>query len=167
MFGKARATVVFSAKVTRVFGNRISGFGTFSGNNPVRHQQQAGFTLLEVLIAGLILFTAIALVSLAYRTGLQSERSAVNRVFKTMAARYIEQNVAEQLRLQPQRESGEGQWGRWQYEWRVTDRYSKWSKAGFDIETNTVVQVGRPLELLDVLIDVEGEAYVFTYLSWQ
>lgn len=133
-------------------------------NRPV---YQAGFTLLEVLIAGLILFTAIALVSLAYRTGLQSERSAENRVFKTMAARYIEQDVAEQLRVQPQRTSGEGRWGRWQYEWRVTQRHSKWSKAGFDIETNTVVQVGRPLELLDVLIDVEGEEYAFSYLSWQ
>ena len=47
--------------------------------------------------------------------------------------------------------------GRWQYEWRVENRYSKWSKAGFDIETNMVIQVGRPLELLDVLIDIEGE----------
>ena len=148
-----------SAQVTRHNGKTL--------NAPSQLVQQTGFTLLEVLIAGLILFTAIALVSLAYRTGLQSERSAENRVFKTMAARYIEQNVAEQLRVQPQLTNGEGQWGRWQYEWRVTQRHSKWSKAGFDIETNTVIQVGRPLELLDVLIDVEGEEYAFSHLSWQ
>lgn len=132
-----------------------------------RHTEQSGFTLLEVLIAGLILFTAIALVSLAYRTGLQSERSAENRVFKTMAARYIEQNVSEQLRLQPTRESGEGRWGRWQYQWRVTERHVKWSKSGFDFETKTMVQFGRQLQLLDVLVDIEGEAYGFSYLSWQ
>lgn len=130
-------------------------------------KRQRGFTLLEVLIAGLILFTAIALVSLAYRTGLQSERSAEKRLFKTMAAKYIEQSVIEQLRLQPQKDNGEGQWGQWQYEWRVENRYSKWSKAGFDIETNMVVQVGRPLELLEVTVDIEGEEHVFSHLSWQ
>mgnify|MGYP005707633269 CR=1 FL=1 len=128
---------------------------------------QNGFTLLEVLVASLILFMAIALVSLTYRTGLNAERAAEKKVFKSVVVRFIQQAIVEELRVRPGRNSGDGQWGELSYQWEVKKESGKWSKSGFDIETNTQVEMGRQLELKDINIDVEGEIYEFTHLSWK
>lgn len=129
--------------------------------------RQSGFTLIEVLVASLILFMAIALVSLAYRTGLNAERAAEKRVLKAVAMEFIKQTVVEELRIRPNASSGDGEWGEFSYNWKVNKRYEKWSKAGFDYETGSRQEFGRKLELLDVNIELEGEEYAFTYLSWQ
>lgn len=130
-------------------------------------RRQSGFTLLEVLVASLILFLAIALVSLAYRTGLNAERAAENRVFKTAVLRFIQQAIAEELRIRPELSAGGGVWGEFSYNWKVANRHNKWSKAGFDIESNSFVEIGRPLHLNDISIEIDGEGYAFTHLSWK
>ncbi len=130
-------------------------------------RRQSGFTLLEVLVASLILFMAIALVSLSYRTGLNAERAAESRVFKTAVLRFIQQAVAEELRVRPNLSTGTGTWGEFSYNWVVVNRFEKWSKAGFDIESNGYVEIGRPLHLTDINIDIDGEGYAFTHFSWK
>ncbi|UAA39652.1 prepilin-type N-terminal cleavage/methylation domain-containing protein [Paraneptunicella aestuarii] len=128
---------------------------------------QKGFTLLEVLVASLLLFMAIALVSLAYQTGLKSELSAERKVFRSIVVTFIQQSIAEDLRLRPDTKSGEGRWGQLSFQWQVVKEYSKWSETGFDVESNSQVELGRELHLKNIEINVEGDVYEYTYLSWK
>lgn len=130
-------------------------------------KQQVGFTLLEVLVASLILFMSIALVSMAYKTGINAEKAAEKKVYKSVMLRFVQQAIAEELRVKPNDASGEGSWGDFSYQWMVVKTYEKWSKSGFDSESNSQVQLGRQLQLKDISIDVNGEIYEYTHLSWK
>lgn len=129
--------------------------------------KQRGFTLLEVLVASLILFMAIAIVSMAYRTGLTAERAAEKKVFKTSVLRFMKEAIVEEIRVRPESKQGEGNWGKLSYQWSVDKRFEKWSKSGFDLESGSNVEMGRKLQLLDISIDVDGEEYEFTHLAWK
>lgn len=130
-------------------------------------QQQNGFTLVEVLVASLLLFIAISLVTLAYRTGIQSERTVEKRVFKTAIIRFVEQNIAEQLRLQPDLSAGSGVWGEFEYDWQVLNRYEKLSKSGFNLEIESYAEIGRKLQLTEIEIAMGNDSYVYAHLSWR
>lgn len=128
---------------------------------------QSGFTLIEVLIASVILFMSIALVSMAYKSSLRAERSAEKHVFRMVALGFIQEEVKEALRVRPQANSGTGVWGKFSYAWKVTEEKTKWSKEGFDLEARTEVQLGRKLFLKTIAIDVGESSHEFTMLTWQ
>lgn len=128
---------------------------------------QRGFTLIEVLLASVLLFAAISLVTLAYSTAMQSERVVEKRVFKTIVVRFVEQAIAEQLRVRPEISSGSGKWGHFDYNWRIIARRKKFSKAGLDSEAGVYVEWGRKLQLTDIEITLGRDSYVYTHLSWQ
>lgn len=130
-------------------------------------KQVGGFTLLEVLAASLILFVAIALASMAYQTGIKSEQSAQKKVVLAVALSYIRQSIEEEIRIQPDASNGEGQWDNFLYTWEVTNRLSKWSKAGIDSESQSRVELGHQLELTTIRVTVNGEEHEFTSLSWR
>lgn len=125
-----------------------------------------GFTLIEVLIASVILFMAIALVSMAYRGGLQAEAAAEKHVFKAVVLGFIEEAIKEEIRERPNKTAGEGTWGRFEYSWQVTDIKEKWSQAGVDIESNAEVQFGRKMFLHYINIEINNVEYEFTHLTW-
>lgn len=126
-----------------------------------------GFTLLEVLVASLILAMAISIASLAYQTGLTAERVAEKKVYKASVLRFIKEAIVEEIRKRPDLREGEGDWGSFSYQWTIQKRFEKWSKSGFDLESNTNVEMGRKLQLLSISLDVDGEEYEFTHLAWK
>ncbi len=130
-------------------------------------KKQTGFTLLEVLVASLILFLAIALASVAYRAGIKTEVSAERKLFQSIAVVYIREAIVEEMRLKPGLSSGAGDWGRFLYAWEVTSKSEKWSKSGLDAETGTYVNLGRPLQLFTIKLEVGSDEYTFTHLSWK
>ncbi|MCY7294378.1 PulJ/GspJ family protein [Alteromonas sp. a30] len=125
-----------------------------------------GFTLIEVLIASVILFMAIALVSMAYKSGIRAEMAAEKHVFRAVALGFIEAAIKEELRASPSNTSGEGRWSRFEYSWKVVDVKEKWSKAGLDYESNTQVQFGRKVFLQYISVEINEVEYEFTHLTW-
>lgn len=128
---------------------------------------QGGFTLLEVLIASILLFVSIGLVSVAYQMGLKTDANAQRHLRETMAYRFLEAEVNESLRVKPDDASGKGTWGSIEYQWEVVDRVEKYSKAGFDSESGSGVQLGRLLVLYQIKITTSRRDYEYAHLSWE
>lgn len=128
---------------------------------------QEGFTLIEVLIASVILFMSIALVSMAYKSSLRAEKSAEKHVFRMVALGFIQEAIKEDLRLRPHINSGSGTWGEFSFEWRVSEEKEKWSKAGFDLEARAEVQLGRKMFLKTIAVNLGAVEHEFTMLTWQ
>jgi hypothetical protein len=86
------------------------------------HSRQQGFTLLEVLLAGFILFTVIASMTLVYRGALLSSgkaesslemSSAVTPIRKIITDGFHDGNFAEL-------KQGKGTYGKVSYDWQAS-----------------------------------------------
>lgn len=124
-------------------------------------------TLLEVLIAGLLLFMAISLAAMTYQASIKTESSARKSIVRSVALGFIREQIAEDLRVNPEAKSGQGGWGDIQYDWEITRSQSKSAKAGFDIESNTQAQLGKVLVLSDIRIVINDQEHEYVHLSWQ
>jgi len=63
--------------------------------------QHSGFTLIEVMVAGLVLLVAIGLASVTYQSSLKTDSTAQNRIRDAVYLRFIEAEIKEQLRQNP------------------------------------------------------------------
>ncbi len=134
-------------------------------------KRQFGFTLVEVLIAAVILFTVLAMATLSLRTVMTaSERAA--RVTELLAPLpWITPAIRESLRADPAPErSGEG------VMFGVAYRYvARTARFGappprFDPDAASFVEYGPRFRLYDVELELEldGESSRFLYqeLAW-
>ena len=82
---------------------------------------QAGFTLLEVLIASVILFSVIVTSTLVYRGAILSSDKAEQALSVSVAAHAIQRIVTDDFRQQKDRSQpfGEGRYGEVTYSWRA------------------------------------------------
>lgn len=128
--------------------------------------KQSGLTLVEVLVASILLFTAISLASVTYRSATKTELSSENAIFRAVALGFIREMVSEELRVNPTAETGDGRWGKFEFSWEITDIKSKSAKAGFDIESNMQTELGRQLRLASIEITINGQVYEYEHLSW-
>jgi type II secretory pathway component PulJ len=111
-------------------------------------RQQQGFTLLEVLLAGFILFITIATMTMVYRGALLSSNKAEESLALSGSLPFIRSLVTEQLREGSDDiiRLGKGRYGEISYTW-VANAQLK----------------GRPS--LDIL-EINGEADRYEYLLW-
>lgn len=130
-------------------------------------QQQAGFTLIEVMVAGLLLFVAIGLASVTYQSSLKTDATAQNRIRDAVYLRFIEAEIKEQLRQNPLIKKGQVKWQADEYPWEVKQTFSKNSKAGFDTESGSDIAVGKQLLLHKLSVELERKNHEFVYLTWQ
>ena len=128
---------------------------------------QSGFTLIEVMVAGLLLFVAIGLASVTYQASLKTDMSAQNRIREAVHLRFIEAEIKEQLRQNPLLKMGEVQSQSGDYAWAITQTFSKNAKAGFDTETGSDIGLGKQLILHQLSVELEREPHEFVYLTWQ
>jgi Tfp pilus assembly protein PilV len=97
-----------------------------------------GFTLVEVLIAAVILFTALSLSAVTIKTLRQSSAQA-EKVIKTLQpARMIALTIQQQIRNNPQDTmSGNGTLYDVSYQWRAVVIKTGSPPPRFDVETST------------------------------
>ena len=111
-------------------------------------RRQRGFTLLEVLLAGFILFITITAMTMVYRGAILTSSKAEASLTMSAALPFIRPLVTGQIRAktEPDRRLGAGQYGRVNYSW-----------------TAIVSHKGRPsLEMLEV----NDAGDVYEYLLW-
>lgn len=127
---------------------------------------QKGLTLIEVLIASVLLFIAISLASVSYSISLKSQSSAARNIHDSMATQFIRAEISETLRTSPKLREGSGLWGNISYEWNVVDSYEKWSNAGYDQDARTTINFGRLLVLHRINVQLSNRSFVFYELYW-
>ena len=91
----------------------------------VSENSQAGFTLLEVLIASVILFSVIVTSTLVYRGAILSSDKAEQALSVSVAAHSIQRIVTDEFRQLKDRSqpSGEGRYGEVTYRWRAEETH--------------------------------------------
>lgn len=135
----------------------------------IRHRR--GFTLVEVLIAATILFTAITVISDSYRASMAASRRADSVVRLMTPMPLIVETVAEQLRRNPQAEvSGEGRLLGVRYEFLAKSTAFKSPLPRLDAEVGEVTEYQPRFRLYDVELRLHNQetTRVFRYqeIAW-
>ncbi len=132
---------------------------------------QSGLTLIEVLLAATILFTALAVAADSYRTSVAAGRKASTSVKMLVPVPQIVTAVQEALRADPQeRLSGSGQLLGVTYKFdAMTLRFAP-PPSGFDQDSTEFVEYQPRFRLykVDLTLTVDSATRVFTYqeLAW-
>lgn len=126
-----------------------------------------GFTLIETLVSGLLLFAVIALVSQAYSAALLNEQRAVRAIERAHALKFIRQLIDEEIREAPTLEEGSGRWKQLTYQWRVSAENTKYSRAGTDIDTGQQVAMGTILILREIEVTIGEAQHSYVSIDWQ
>lgn len=136
----------------------------------MRHQ--AGFTLLEVLIAATILFTVLAVATESYRNALLASARAEGLVTLLTPLPLITASIRSQLRSSPvEKLDGGAELLGVSYEWQATTaRYGSPARR-FDPDTTDFRNYPQRFRLYDVRLKLAraGQERVFLYqeLAWE
>lgn len=86
------------------------------------HILQQGFTLIEILIASVILFLMISTGFVAYQSAIQQNQRAVKLIYLYSYTEIIRSNIRHELHRQQGQQQGEGSFNAVHYKWRITDK---------------------------------------------
>jgi len=117
---------------------------------------QRGFTLLETLIAALLIFAALALVTLAYRNATITSLSAEAVITRSSAVQNIVEIIREQLERGVRR--GEGKVGEQPYTWQARVLQRRNVVGGYDVSAQQPSQEATVLNLLEIQLTIAGRA---------
>jgi prepilin-type N-terminal cleavage/methylation domain-containing protein len=135
-------------------------------------RRQGGFTLLEVLIAATILFTALAVATETYRSALLSSSRAESLVSMLTPLPLITSSIRSQLRSNPvEKLDGGSDLLGVQYEWEAnTVRYGAPPRR-FDPDATDFITYPQRFRLYDVRLKLRraGQERVFLYqeIAWE
>ncbi|CAH1528278.1 hypothetical protein DA096_15315 [Vibrio rotiferianus] len=119
-----------------------------------------GFTLLEVLIASLIIFAAIALTSVVYSNSLSSSLKAQRAVKIATILPIMQDSIASELMLSKERTgSGKGALAEVTYEWKA--KVNKQEELVGDIMSERLT--GRFAILWDVELSITYQNIIRIY----
>lgn len=134
-------------------------------------KQNKGLTLVEVLIAAVILFAALSLSALSIQTLRQSSGQA-EKVIKTLQpARMIMLTIQQQIRRQPQDTvSGNGEVQGVSYQWQAKVIDTGSAPEQLDLDSGTVVVPPERFRLYQVDLQLQRQGRVeklqFKELAW-
>lgn len=135
-------------------------------------RRQAGFTLLEVLIAATILFTVLAVATETYRNALLASSRAEGLVSLLTPLPLITSSIRSQLRSNPaEKLDGGAELLGVRYEWEATTvRYGSPARR-FDPDVADFRDYPKRFRLYDVRLTLAraGQERVFLYqeLAWE
>ena len=132
-----------------------------------------GFTLLEILIAALILFSVLATMTEVLRTTLSSSVSAEASLALAEAAAALRPQVSLALRAsdpRARRHEGEGDYGPTRYRWSAEKLDQGETLTVVEGETLAPQDRGRPIYFWRVELTVSAgkreRSFQFNELSW-
>ena len=134
--------------------------------------RQCGFTLVEVLIAAVIMFMVLSTAALSLRTAAHASERAARTVELLAPLPWIVPVIREDLRNDPAAErSGEGRLFGVDYRYRANIVRLGAPPARFDPDVADFVDYGPRFALYDVELELErdGESTSFLYqeLAWR
>lgn len=130
-----------------------------------------GFTLIEVLLAAVILFSALSLAVMALQTLRQSSAQAEKSIKTLDPARMISLIIQQQIRANPEADlQGEGDAQQVHYRWqaKIIAKGSAPERFDFDAGTSVVPPERFRLFLVDLELTYQGrtEQLQFKELAW-
>ncbi|AWL11208.1 hypothetical protein HMF8227_00712 [Saliniradius amylolyticus] len=136
-------------------------------------KRQSGFTLLEVLIAGVILFAAIASASLIYSSSVDNSVRATRSVRMSGVVMGLVENIKQELRATSglRELSGEGEQAGVGYSWRAEVIEQSKPVAVFSKEDEGFTQLNKKIFLwrvdLNLSLQEKTELYQFVVSGWE
>lgn len=135
-------------------------------------RRQHGFTLVEVLIAAVIMFMVLATAALSLRTAAHASERATRTVELVAPLPWITPVIRESLRSDPADErSGEGRLFGVEYRFRANIVRLGAPPTRFDPDVTDFVEYAPRFALYDVELELErdGETTSFLYqeLAWR
>ena len=136
-------------------------------------RSHAGFTLVEVLIAAMILFSALTVGTMAYRTSVLALEKTTSHAVISGALPDIMAEIKS--RLMEQVDKGEGQYGaKINYTWRTEKAQSVGNVMGLSELGQSVAYGSFQISLQDVTLNLayefervkKEEAYAYKELVW-
>lgn len=135
--------------------------------------KNAGFTLIEVLLAGVIMVMVISSVSLIYRGAALSSQKAERTAAFSAAIPYLLETIRQDIRQIAQSETainGSGQWLKVNYWWNSELLQKRAAPPTYDPELGTKIVYPERYKLWQVELTVEISGYQkqfkFREVSW-
>jgi type II secretory pathway component PulJ len=142
---------------------------------PIKNiKKDKGFTLIEVLVASVILFASIATVSMVYRGAFLSSEQANKHVSISGVMPSLLANIRADIRVQGNSFESqlEGQGNAWnvEYRWQATLVQHKSAPQRLDVDSGNYVNPPLKYKLwlveLDVQYKTNAKHYQFHEMSW-
>lgn len=133
-----------------------------------------GFTLVEVLVASVILFSAIAVVSMIFRGAFIGSEKADNHINLSAVMPAVLASIKDEIQLQGNTSDTKlnGQAQAWDvsYHWQASLLKVKPAQPEFDIDTRSMTNPPDRFKLWQVSLELERNGiiknYKFNELSW-
>ncbi|WDE00520.1 type IV pilus modification PilV family protein [Thalassomonas actiniarum] len=134
----------------------------------------AGFTLIEILVASVILFSSIAVVSVVYKGAYLASEKADSHMTIAGAVPIILGNIREKIRGQGnaddiQLHGNDVAWGV-VYQWRADQLDFKPPPVSFDIDSGQMIESDNKYKLWQVEVTLTysnaSHTFEFNELSW-
>lgn len=132
-------------------------------------RQQTGFSLVETLVAAMILFSVLSTAFLAFQGSILSSAKAQSRIELLASVPLIRRDISQRL-ISTSNLSGRGVVGLFRYSWTATPRVSGSAFNPSLGESPTPSSEDREFVLWDVVFQVESSdsqrEFTFVELAW-
>jgi len=139
-------------------------------------REQRGFTLIEVLIAAVIMFTVLATATVSLRAAMHASERASRKTELLAPLPWITPTIRERLREYPgdnlaTERSGEGVVFGVEYRFHASLVRSGAPPSRFDVDAAEFIEYAPRFGLYDVELELEREGeqsrFVYQELAWQ
>ncbi len=139
-------------------------------------REQRGFTLIEVLIAAVIMFTVLAMATVSLRAAMHASERASRKTELLAPLPWITPTIRERLREYPgdnlaTERSGEGIMFGVEYRFHALLVRSGAPPPQFDVDAADFIEYAPRFGLYDVELELEREGeksrFVYQELAWQ
>lgn len=129
--------------------------------------KQAGFTVIEVLIASFILFLVISSASLIFSSTVKSKQSATQSLLLYSYVPVLMDHIEAQIQYHDNMTSGKGYFMGVNYTWRAAVSERKPVDFEQGVGTTPTNEALLWKVILTVSVDRKSENFDFSVVSWQ